>query len=36
MRYRRFDRPEVSDSGKWVTDLISDVFLVIAIIALLW
>ncbi len=36
MRYR-FDRPEDLDSGDklWMTDLVADVFLLIAVIALL-
>ncbi len=34
MRYR-IDRPEDSDRGKWLTELIADIFLLIALVALL-
>ena len=34
MRYHRIDRPEDTDSGYKLTDLIADIFLVIAIVTL--
>ncbi len=35
MRYRRFDRPEDLDSGKWVSDIIADILILVAVVALM-